>query len=63
MSVPVIGGCLYVVFAITFLILELQYWCEDDLLRFVPKILLALSIPVLNKIYAKIAIWLNDMGK
>ena len=34
-----------------------------DFLRFLPKILLAVVIPVLDGVYQNIAIWLNDMGK
>ena len=31
--------------------------------KFFPKILLALSIGILDDIYKKIAVWLNDMGE
>ena len=32
-------------------------------LSYLPKILLAVVIPVLDSIYNNIAFWLNDMGK
>ena len=28
-----------------------------------PKVLLAIVIPILDSLYNKIAVWLNDMGK
>lgn len=31
--------------------------------RFIPKILLALTVTVCDEVYRKIAYWLNDMGK
>lgn len=31
--------------------------------RFIPKILLALTVTVCDEVYKKIAYWLNDMGK
>lgn len=31
--------------------------------RFVPKILLALTVTVCDEVYKKIAYWLNDMGR
>ena len=34
-----------------------------DFLKFLPKILLAVTIPVLDSLYNNIATWLNDMGK
>lgn len=30
--------------------------------RFIPKILLALTVTVCDEVYKKIAYWLNDMG-
>ena len=70
-SVPVIGICLSVVFYIMLLIFELQEWVNGlvkteevpSLCRFLPKILLAVSIGVLDEIYKKIALWLNNMGE
>ena len=32
-------------------------------LSFLPKVLLAIIIPILDNIYNEIALWLNDMGK
>lgn len=31
--------------------------------RFIPKILLALTVTVCDEVYKKIAYWLNDMGR
>lgn len=31
--------------------------------RFIPKILLAITVTVCDEVYKKIALWLNDMGK
>ena len=31
--------------------------------RFIPKLLLALTVSVCDEVYRKIAYWLNDMGK
>ena len=69
-SIPVIGVCLSVVFYIMLLIFELQEWVNGlvkseeipSLCRFLPKILLAVVIGILDEIYKKIAVWLNDMG-
>ena len=32
-------------------------------LSFLPKVLLAVIIPILDSVYNEIAVWLNDMGK
>ena len=32
-------------------------------LSFLPKVLLAIIIPILDNVYQEIAVWLNDMGK
>ena len=42
------------------LILELDYF---QLLRYLPKILLAIIIPIFDSVYHRVAVWLNDMGK
>ena len=50
---------------------SLQQWWDTviqnkgytNFLSYLPKILLAFVIPVLDSIYNNIAIWLNDMGK
>lgn len=70
-TVPVIGFCLVVVFASVFIILELQQWWDIvikekgyvSFLSYLPKVLLAIVIPILDSVYNKIAFWLNDMGK
>ena len=70
-SVPVTSLGLAVVFVVMLLVFELQEWvnahiAQNDIpsfLRFIPKILLALSIGFLDEGYKKIAIWLNKKGK
>ena len=32
-------------------------------LSYIPKILLAIIIPIFDDLYHKVAVWLNDMGK
>lgn len=67
-TVPAILFCLMVVFMVMFLIFELQTWWDDRILRlhypfwlsYVPKVLLALVISVLDGFYQRIAIWLNN---
>ncbi|GFW67911.1 anoctamin [Trichonephila clavipes] len=70
-SLPVIAFCLLVVFLVMFLIFELQTWWDRMIdargypfwMMFFPKVLLALVINVLDGVYHKIAVWLNDKGK
>ncbi|XP_018576940.1 anoctamin-8 [Anoplophora glabripennis] len=67
-SVPVIAVCLSTVFFIMILSLQIQdYW--DGVLRnrglpmwlgYLPKIMLAVIISLMDEAYFKIAIWLND---
>ncbi|XP_022235888.1 anoctamin-8-like, partial [Limulus polyphemus] len=67
-SLPVIAFCLLIVFMVMFLIFELQTWWDKKIkqldypfwLTFVPKVLLALVINVLDSVYYRIAHWLND---
>ncbi|GFR21582.1 anoctamin-8 [Trichonephila clavata] len=67
-SLPVIAFCLLVVFLVMFLIFELQTWWDRMIdargypfwMMFFPKVLLALVINVLDGVYHKIAVWLND---
>jgi anoctamin-8 len=69
-SLPVITACLCGVFAMMWAILELQNWVNEKVAngsapyfcRYLPKILLALSIFLLDDIYKKIAVWLNNKG-
>lgn len=69
-SWPVICLCLCVVFAVMLLIFELQEWVNilvisetiPGFCRFFPKILLAVSIGILDEVYKKIATWLNEKG-
>ncbi|XP_048733294.2 anoctamin-8-like isoform X2 [Ostrea edulis] len=68
-SYPVIAVCLLVVFVIMLLIFEVQEWINSlvksggvpGFFSFLPKILLAVSIGILDEIYKTIAKWLNDM--
>lgn len=49
----------------------LQQWIDEiikeshyiQFLSYIPKILLAVIIPVFDDLYHKVAVWLNDMGK
>lgn len=67
-TVPVIGFCLLIVFYWMLLVFELQEWVNGlvkngdipSFCQFLPKILLAASIGILDEIYKKIATWLND---
>ncbi|XP_060575642.1 anoctamin-8-like isoform X2 [Ruditapes philippinarum] len=67
-TVPVILFCLNIVFCVMLLIFELQEWVNglvksEDIpafCQFLPKILLAVCIGILDEIYKKIATWLND---
>ncbi|KAJ8935020.1 hypothetical protein NQ314_013045 [Rhamnusium bicolor] len=67
-SVPIIAVCLSTVFLIMILSLQIQD-CWDSLLRnrgfpmwlgYLPKIMLAVVISLMDEAYFKIAIWLND---
>ena len=70
-SLPIICLCLSVVFVTMLYIFQLQDWINARIklgempffFKFMPKIMLALSIGILDDIYKKIAFWLNDMGK
>ncbi|CAN8005287.1 unnamed protein product, partial [Ixodes hexagonus] len=70
-TVPAVTLCLFVVVASMFLVFEFQQtWWDDRTLKrhcplassmsFVPKVLLALIINVLDTVYYRIALWLND---
>ena len=62
-TVPAIALCLLVVFATVISALRLQDWWDKEMnvCCFVPRVLLAVTIPILNFMYNRIAIWLNDM--
>ena len=70
-TVPIILVCLSVVFTVMWWIFELQDWVNDKITReelrffckFLPKILLAICIGILDDVYKKIAYWLNDRGQ
>ncbi|XP_022332682.2 anoctamin-8-like isoform X3 [Crassostrea virginica] len=67
-SYPVIVVCLLVVFVTMLLIFEVQEWINSlvesgdvpGFFSFLPKILLAVCIGILDEIYKTIAKWLND---
>ncbi|XP_023320321.1 anoctamin-8 isoform X1 [Eurytemora carolleeae] len=67
-TVPVISFSLLLVFFSVFLMLEFQEWMDRlideheliSVLRYLPKILLAIVIPLLDSIYNSVAIWLNE---
>jgi len=69
-SVPVICVCLSGVFATLWGILELQSWVNVRVkggsvpffCSYFPKVLLAISISVLDDVYKRIAVWLNKKG-
>jgi len=68
-TAPVILFSLLTVFFTGFLILELQQWVDSAIqdsqylqfLSYIPKILLAIIIPIFDDFYHKVAVWLNDM--
>ncbi|XP_033750311.1 anoctamin-8-like [Pecten maximus] len=68
-SWPIIFLCLCVVFVVMLLIFQLQEWIntlvtKEDIpgfCTFLPKILLAVSIGILDEVYKKIAYWLNHI--
>lgn len=67
-SGPVIICCLLVVFYVMLLIFQLQEWVNnvivgDDIpafIHFLPKVLMALVISVLDEVYKQVAVWLNN---
>lgn len=68
-TLPVVAGCLLIVVLAVFLIFQLQHWWDEWRVQrhflgnfsFLPKILLAVVIHVLDTVYYRIALWLNDM--
>ncbi|PSN51037.1 hypothetical protein C0J52_15420 [Blattella germanica] len=67
-SLPIIFMCLLVVFIIMIFTLQLQEWWDQRItergyffcLSYLPKIMLAVVITLLDEAYYKVAIWLND---
>ncbi|XP_039276146.1 anoctamin-8 [Nilaparvata lugens] len=67
-SFPVIAVCLAIVFVVMILNLRLQDWWDHQIeskgyafwLSYLPKILLAIGITLLDEAYYKVASWLND---
>ncbi|XP_061785835.2 anoctamin-8 isoform X1 [Nerophis lumbriciformis] len=65
-SLPICLLCLCFVFLVMLLCLELQEVVMEvqelpGITRFVPKILLAITVTICDEVYKKIAYWLNDM--
>ncbi|CAK9797622.1 Ano8, partial [Anthophora quadrimaculata] len=68
-SVPVIAACLFFVFIVMILSFQIQDWWDARLesrgygfwLSYVPKVLLAVVIALMDEAYFKVAVWLNDM--
>lgn len=66
-TVPIIAVCLAFIFVIMLLCFELQEWVNGLILEeelpylfsFVPKVLLAVVVSILDEIYKEIAIWLT----
>uniref|UniRef100_A0A3Q3KAW3 Anoctamin n=1 Tax=Monopterus albus TaxID=43700 RepID=A0A3Q3KAW3_MONAL len=67
-SLPICILCLCFVFLIMLICFELQEFVMGikempRLVRFIPKIMLAITVSACDEVYRKIACWLNDMGK
>ncbi|XP_076169590.1 anoctamin 8 white walker isoform X1 [Ptiloglossa arizonensis] len=68
-SVPIIAACLFFVFIVMILSFQIQNWWDAYLesggygfwLSYMPKILLAMVIALMDEAYFKVAVWLNDM--
>ncbi|XP_021368430.1 anoctamin-8-like isoform X1 [Mizuhopecten yessoensis] len=68
-SWPIIFLCLCLVFVVMLLIFQLQEWINNLVAKgdipgfctFLPKVLLAVSIGILDEVYKKIAYWLNHI--
>ncbi|GLG96978.1 Anoctamin [Gryllus bimaculatus] len=68
-SLPIILLCLALVFVIMFFTLQLQEWWDHLIaeqeymfcLSYLPKILLAIVITLMDEAYFKVACWLNDI--
>ncbi|KAK2578147.1 hypothetical protein KPH14_001345 [Odynerus spinipes] len=68
-SVPIIAICLFFVFVVMILSFQIQDWWDARLeaggygfwLSYVPKVLLAVVIALMDEAYFKVAVWLNDL--
>ncbi|XP_011503511.1 PREDICTED: anoctamin-8-like [Ceratosolen solmsi marchali] len=68
-SVPIVSICLFFVFIVMILSFQIQDWWDARLqvaeygfwLSYVPKVLLAIVIAIMDEAYFKIAVWLNDL--
>uniref|UniRef100_A0AAQ4QXM5 Anoctamin n=1 Tax=Gasterosteus aculeatus aculeatus TaxID=481459 RepID=A0AAQ4QXM5_GASAC len=67
-SLPICILCLCFVFLVMLICFELQEFVMGikempRLARFIPKIMLAITVSACDEVYRKIACWLNDMGE
>ncbi|XP_037553769.1 anoctamin-8-like [Nematolebias whitei] len=67
-SLPICILCLCFVFLVMLICFELQEFVMGikempRLARFIPKIMLAITVTACDEVYRKIACWLNDMGE
>ncbi|XP_014238165.1 anoctamin-8 isoform X3 [Trichogramma pretiosum] len=68
-SGPIIAVCLFLVFLVMFVSFQIQDWWDARLeaagygfwLSYVPKVLLAIVIALMDEAYFKVAVWLNDL--
>ncbi|XP_015598083.1 anoctamin-8 isoform X2 [Cephus cinctus] len=68
-SIPIIITCLLFVFIVMILSFQIQDWWDAGLesggygfwLSYVPKVLLAVVITLMDEAYFKVAVWLNDL--
>ncbi|XP_058790313.1 anoctamin-8 isoform X4 [Phymastichus coffea] len=68
-SVPIVAICLFFVFIVMIVSFQIQDWWDAKLeaaghgfcLSYVPKVLLAIVIALMDEAYFKVAVWLNDM--
>lgn len=61
MNEQAIKNVSYFYFTLQEVVMEIQEL--PSITRFIPKILLAMTVTVCDEVYKKIAYWLNDMGK
>ncbi|XP_012276230.1 anoctamin-8 isoform X2 [Orussus abietinus] len=68
-TIPIIAVCLLFVFIVMILSFQIQDWWDAGLeskgygfwLSYVPKVLLAIVITLMDEAYFKVAVWLNDL--
>ncbi|KAJ8678448.1 hypothetical protein QAD02_014235, partial [Eretmocerus hayati] len=68
-SLPIVAVCLFFVFVVMIISFQIQDWWDARLesagygfwLSYVPKVLLAVVIALMDEAYFKVAVWLNDL--